>query len=141
MPKHLTIEPTSIAKQFAEALDLDDFATAESLLASECVYEARAGEIMGATAIVSSYREASAWAKDHLDSIQYASRVEDANESRAAVIFIDHITHQGKSHSYQCQQLLSFGANGNIVRIQHVELPGQREALNAFFATVGIARS
>ena len=103
MPKYLTIEPTSIAKQFAEALDRDDFAAAESLLASECVYEARAGEIMGATAIVSSYREASAWAKDHLDSIQYASRVEDANESRAAVIFIDHITHQGKSHSYQCQ--------------------------------------
>ena len=49
MPKHLTIEPTSIAKQFAEALDLDDFATAESLLASECVYEARAGEIIGTT--------------------------------------------------------------------------------------------
>ena len=96
---------------------------------------------MGATAIVSSYREASAWAKDHLDSIQYASRVEDANESRAAVIFIDHITHQGRCHSYQCQQLLSVGANGEIVRIQHVELPGQREALNAFFATVGIARS
>ena len=59
MPKHLIInKPTSVAQRFAEALDLDDFAAAESLLASECVYEARAGEIMGATAIVNSYREA-----------------------------------------------------------------------------------
>ena len=55
MPKHLIIiKPTSVAQRLAEALDLDDFATAESLLASECVYEARAGEIIGATAIISS---------------------------------------------------------------------------------------
>ena len=73
MSKHLTTEPSSIARQFADALDRDDFASAEGLLASTCLYQARDGEFSGVAAVITSYREASVWAKGNLDLIEYAS--------------------------------------------------------------------
>ena len=141
MSEHLKIEPSSIARHFADALDKDDFASAEGLLASTCLYQARNVELSGAAAVIGSYREASVWAKGNLDVIEYASQVEVVTESQATVIFIDHITHQGKSHTYQCRQVLSLGAAGRIEHIRHIEIPGQREALREFLAAVGLSRS
>jgi hypothetical protein len=128
------------AQRFATALDNDDYATAASMLAADCVYETGSGQVRGAQAICNSYREASVWGRQNLDSLSYESQVGPLVEGEVAVVFTDHIEHKGASHTYQCKQVLHFDASGSVERIQNVDLPGQREALTAFFASVGVAR-
>lgn len=127
------------ARRFAEALDRDDFESAAGLLSAHCVYEARAGRFTGASAVVGSYREASDWVKCHLESVSYTSHVEAMDGAQAAVLFVDHIGHLGRSHTYRCRQILTIGPNGLIDKIQHMELPGEREALSGFLASVSLS--
>jgi len=133
-------DPIPKAKRFAEALDRDDFATAGTMLAPGCIYQTTDGPLVGAAAICDSYREASNWGKQHLDLLSYESEVQVAQGTAVTIVFIDHIEHRGQAHTYRCAQALHFGAYGFIERIEHVELPGQREALVSYLASVGVSR-
>lgn len=123
---------------FASALDRSDFAAAGTLLAPDAIYFARLGALRGPEAIVQSYVGADAWAKHHLGSIGYESSVVAMTGSDFEITFVDHIAHAGESHTYRCSQRIHVSASGLVSRIEHRELPGQREALQAFLRQVGV---
>lgn len=126
-----------IATLLATALDADDFEAATTLLHPDCEYVIAGQTIAGRDAIIDSYRTASRQGRAKLDRLEFASRVDALDAHRAAITYIDDITHAGHSHRYTCQQIVSV-SDGVITHIVHVELPSEREALNAFYTQVGL---
>ena len=129
-----------VIERFAAALDRDDFDAAAALLRDDCRYESPIGPIIGAQPIIDSYRSASEWARTHLDEIIYESRCRLESADRGIVLFVDHLRHNGRTHSYRCQQIVTVDAAGQITRIEHDELPGEREAVDVFLRGVGVDR-
>jgi len=127
-----------VAAALAQALDHEDFSVAEGLLAAGCVYESPFGLLEGPAAIMASYRGNAESAVSRFDRIEYESSVEPLDETSARITYFDRITHKGKSHEFSCRQVVTVGDDGKIVRIVHEEIPGKREALNAFYVEVGI---
>jgi SnoaL-like domain len=130
----------ALAGKFAAALDAEDYATLSGLLAADCRYESPKGRLTGPGAIIASYEKAGASAKVRFDSVSYESSVRIVAEGAAIVTFLDHLEHGELKHTYSCQQMLSVNADGLICQIVHVELPGERVALEKFRGQVDIAR-
>lgn len=130
-----------VIERFAAALDGDNFEVASALLSGDCRYESPTGPIIGPVAITDSYRSASEWARTHLDEIIYESQCRLESANRGVVLFVDHLRHNGQTHSYRCQQFVTVDAAGQITRIEHDELSGEREAVEAFLRKVGVERS
>jgi len=126
------------ATALAHALDRDEFATAEAMLAAGCVYESPYGLLEGPAAIMASYRGNAESAVNKFDRIEYESRVDAIDDASARITYFDRITHKGKTHEFSCCQIVTVGDDGVIVRIVHEEIPGKREALNAFYAEIGV---
>lgn len=122
----------------AQALDREDFASARAVLALDCIYQTRTHILTGREAILQSYRDASQWGKEHLGQVSFSSSVRSEPDGRWIIRYVDRIEHAGARHTYQCEQVLTFATSGEVIRIVHVELPGQREALMQFFAEVGV---
>lgn len=125
----------------AQALDRDDFAAAARFIAPGCVYQTGARAIAGAPAIAASYADAAAWGRRQFDEVRYESAVEAPGGATAAVTFTDYLLKAGgRWHRYRCRQAFTVNAAGLVVRIVHHELPGEREALDAYFRECGVER-
>ena len=125
----------------AAALDADDFAAARRLLADDCVYEGASETRHDSQAITASYAEASAWARRTFDEVRYESEVGIAEGDTVPVLFTDYLLKAGaRWHRYRCRQEFTVGRNGRVARIVHHDLPGEREALEAYFKECGIER-
>jgi hypothetical protein len=133
-------DPLHIAAAFAQALDRDDYATATKLLAPACVYRFRDAVHEGRDAIIESYRTASAWARETFDEVAYASEIGALPDGRCAITFIDQLRHAGDAHEHRCRQIVRMNDAGLIEHIEHEDLPGQREAVDAFNRRHGIVR-
>jgi hypothetical protein len=126
------------ARRFARALDAQDYDTVATCLSSTCEYAIRDKIARGRSAIIASYREAASWAASTLESARYENDVR--SESGAVVItFFDHLAHRGNTLTHRCEQRLEFDDAGQICRIVHVDLAGEREALEAFLEHLGIS--
>ena len=134
------MSPLEIARQFANALDKDDYAAAGLVIHPACVYVIRDQIFEGRDAILDSYRNASKTGRATFDSLEYASSVTVADDSHAVLDFIDDLVHNGQSHRYRCRQIVTI-ANGLITGIEHCELDGERASLNTFKRAVGIETS
>jgi hypothetical protein len=128
------------ARRFARALDAGDYASVATCLSSTCEYSIRDKIVRGGPAIVASYREAGTWAAGMLESVSYENEVR-SGPTGAVITFLDHLAHHGHSLTHRCEQHLEFDEAGRICRILHVDLPGERETLAAFFKTLGITRA
>ncbi len=128
---------TKISFQFANALDENDFDAAVKLLHNQCTYSIHDTEMVGADDIIDSYRKADAWCKETLDAYEYESSVDE----EGVITFYDHITHGGLKHTHCCQQKITLDGDGLIAHIEHIELPNERESINAFFKQVGVQRN
>jgi len=134
-------EVQAIVRRLAAALDADDFAAARALLHDECVYVGPTGILRGAEAIVGSYAEASAWAHRTFDEVRYESEAGPAEGGTVPVTFTDYLLKAGGGwHRYRCRQDFAVGPGGRVARIVHHDLPGEREALEAYFREQGIER-
>jgi len=130
-----------VVDRLAHLLDADDFTAARALLAHDCVYERGCDTLRGPGEILASYAGASAWARRTFEEVRYESEVETVSGATACVTFTDYLLKAGhRWHRYRCQQAFTLGADDRIVRIVHRETPGEREALEAFFAGCGIER-
>ena len=129
----------TIIEQFAKGLDREDYAAAEGVLSSDCVYVSSSDEVRGAGEIVASYKANGDWAGATFDSVSYDSRVELLDDGRWRITFVDHIRHKGESITYKSEQLVEVD-DGLIRRIEEAEIDGQREGLEEFFARVGVSR-
>lgn len=132
-------DPLDIARRFAQALDREDYVVAASCLAPDCVYAIHGRVLCGSEAIVASYREAGEWGAGQLDHVRFESSVRAGETGGAVVTFVDHLERRSQRHTHRCEQRLELDAAGLVRRIEHVDLPGEPEALEGFFARAGIA--
>ena len=132
------------ARRLAACLDAADFAGAQGLLRPDCIYHFRGTTISPAATIIASYERAHADALATFDSIAYDSDIRpDADDPNAAVIhYTDILTHRGVTHRHHCAQRITIDVANDgeprITRIEHIDLPGEHGALNAFLAKVGL---
>jgi len=130
-----------VARALSHALDHNDFTSAARWIASDCVYLVRGEEIIGASAILTSYADNAAWATEHFDEVRYESEVSLGNDGSAAVLYTDYLMKvPGQWHRHRCRQHLTLGPNGHVVHIRHEDLPGETESLEAYFKVCGIER-
>jgi len=127
----------SVIRDFALALDREDYVIAKSFLATECIYQVGFTVLRGPDEIIASYRSSSDWAAANIESITYESSVGFANNAYV-VVFVDYIRHGGKELIHTSQQKMMLNASMKISYIEHRELPGERESLRAFFSEMGI---
>lgn len=128
----------TVAAMFAEALDRDDFDAARELLADDCEYDTGDGIVRGAGAVLAPYRETSQKARRTFDEIVYESEVERVDGARATILFTDRLRHAGRRHAFRCHQVIEVDGRGLVTRIEHREIDGEREKLEAFFRAAGV---
>jgi hypothetical protein len=136
----LNTSAVQLARRFAEILDDRDYDVLNCLLSANCKYEFRGCVTPGSSRIIEHYRNATEWAFDVLDRIQFTSHVEAESHKSARITFTDRLFFGGSVHEYRCQQLVTVGDSGRIIHIRHVDLDGQTAALDTFFRECGIAR-
>lgn len=135
---HRVYEGELLAREFAHALDCDDYARAAAQLADDAIYILHHQEIKGAAAIIASYQNQAEAGRKKLDDLTWGrSKVESLDEQSASVLFTDHLRHKGMSHTHQCLQIITT-KNGKIVKIEHQELPEEAAKLQVFYKEVGL---
>jgi hypothetical protein len=134
-----TADRRQIVECLARALDADDFPAVRALLAEDCVYELRGETLTGAADIVTAYADASSRARRDFDDVRYESEVLEVEGENATVQFTDYLgVAGGHWHRHRCRQRFTVGPGARIVRIVHVDLPGEREALAEFLRVAGV---
>lgn len=128
----------AIAGRFAAALDREDYEAATGLLRADCVYVIRGETHRGPAAIIDSYRGNGDTAARVFDRVEYESAVGQSGDGWPVITFTDHIRHAGRPHTHVCEQRLCVDENGLIGRIEHHDLPGERERLAEFKQSVGL---
>lgn len=121
-----------LAVRFASLMDISNFDEASKLLADDCLYHYFEGTYVGREHIMNVYRVNEKQAAQILDEIVYTSDVEELSHNSFKVHFIDRIRIGDNWHKHHCYQLLTF-SNDQIVRIEHEEIPGEKEVLVEFF--------
>lgn len=130
-------DPVPLVRRFAISLDQEDYDETRRCLDPDCVYVIRDATHRGPEAIVASYQGNGDWASENIDRIEYESQVEADGTEAALIIFYDHLTHGGRKLSHRCHQWCHVGPRG-IDRIEHRDLPGEKEALDAFKRETGL---
>ena len=127
------------AIRFANALDAgDDGTIAGPMLAEDCIYTIRDKIYTGRDAIVVTYVDSDRNAQEKFDRVEYESEVRPSDDGRYVIQYLDRLTHNGQVHEHRCEQVLSFDEAGLICRIEHIDLPGESEALQSFLDRVGV---
>ncbi len=117
--------------EFAKALDQENYTAARSFLNEACDYHCRGKLFHGPAAIIASYQENGNAAKT-FDSVRYDSQAIREATGKFRIRFVDDITHAGEQLLFRCEQLVDVDELGKIMRIEHVDLPGQLDALREF---------
>jgi len=123
-------EHIKIVRAFAQALDREDYAGAMGLLSAGCVYSLRGETYEGPEAIVASYK-GNGDAAQAFDEISYGSSVRVGDEGWIVIEFWDELVHRGRRHRHVCEQWVRVEGS-RITRIEHRDLEGEPEKLNAF---------
>jgi hypothetical protein len=130
----------TVARALATALDASDYNAARNLMDTECAYDPGTRTITGREAIIASYREADDWGRTTLDQVVFKSTVCMLADRRAAIDYLDRLRHRGHAHDHRCRQIVTVNDDGLVAHIEHVDLPGEPEALQTFFEQVGVQR-
>ena len=129
----------SIAEQFGQTLDADDFVAFRALLHPECVYQFRDTMMNGPAEIAGSYEKNMVEGKKKLDKLVWGkARIEEVSERVFDVHFTDYLGHQGLEHTYRCKQRVTVHEEGSVIRIEHVDDPVESEKLKEFYQKVGL---
>ena len=130
-----TCERTADAFRFA--LDANDFAAVRALLSDGCIYAIRDETHAGPDAIIESYRAANESAHATFDRVVYGSSVHGVGDGEATIEFIDDLVMHSREHRHLCRQRIEIDGDGLITRIEHIDLPGERERLKDFLNAAG----
>ena len=122
---------SEIAVAFAAALDAEDYAAAERLLAGDCRYDAPQGEIIGPAEIIASYRRSGDAAHRVFDEVDFRHEIGAEADGGCTIRYLDYVTLAGTTHTHRCEQVVR-SVDGKIVHIVHQDIPGERESLRAF---------
>jgi hypothetical protein len=133
------------AKAFAESLDRNDFEAVAAMLAPACRYDLTTasltaeGTLVGADAILASYRSHDARAQRLFDRVDYSSVVEAVHGNTAVIRFTDVLQKAGATHRYSCRQRVTIDEHGRIDTIVHEDIAEETTAVQAFMKRVGVA--
>lgn len=128
------------ALRFAAALDKGDWRAAESCLARDCEYLFRRDVTRGAEKIIGMYRTIGEWVEETFASVRYESSVEAEGPDRARIAFRDLLDHRGHHLDFRCEQVITVGAGETVVRIEHIDLPGEPEKVERFNRACGVRK-
>lgn len=120
------------AMGLAKDLDAENYQAAEIRLAVGCIYKFRGRTIKGPRAIMGSYRSNGEKARRQFDEVVYQSSVVPLSANEARIEYIDRLTIAGDTHVHRCYQRVCIDGDGLVCGITHVDLDGQREALQQF---------
>ena len=126
-------------EKFAKLLDRNNFIEAQKLIASDCTYQFRGQTIVGPEAIIDCYRGSFESVDGQLDEIILESDLEPLPDQRWQINYTDHIRKGSNEHTHRCQQVIT-EKGGWVIAIEHVDLPGEAEALEEYFRQVGVVR-
>lgn len=125
-----------LVRRFAVARDNNNFGVAGVMLSEACTYASPQGLLVGRHAILASYAAAAGRAADSLDRVVNSSNVVERGENRFVIEYTDRL-HAGRLvHTYHCEQHVTV-IDEAIHSVTHVELSGERPALEAFLSRVG----
>ncbi len=127
------------ATLFGEYLDNDNFDAVRKLISSDCEYTIGGKILTGKEEILDLYETNMKEGKELFDELVWGdSKVEQIGDQEYEVYFSDFLTHKGITHNYNCKQRLVLNDAEEIIRIAHIELPGEKEKLKVFYQKVGI---
>lgn len=130
-----------IVEQLAEALDRDDYTAAASTMADRVEYSIGDRELTGPKAVVDSYRTASGVAHSLFDRVEYGHQVsttDDPNTFR--VSYSDTLILSGETLTHMAEQHVTVAPGEGVVRIINVDVPGERDKVDAFLERHGLSR-
>ncbi len=119
-------------ESLAKALDAEGYDLAGSFFHDDCVYEIRGEVILGKKEIISSYHENGEAGRKRFDTVVYESEVTGLDLNRVRIDYTDIVTRSGDTHVHRCAQEASCDDAGMIVKLVHLDLPGERVALELF---------
>ncbi|MFG0257342.1 MAG: nuclear transport factor 2 family protein [Phycisphaerales bacterium JB043] len=134
------MDEKEIVDRFRVALDQADWSAVLSLLAHDCEYVVRGATTQGRDAIIESYSSIDEWAKRTFESVRYESACEKHTHIGWLITFRDVIEHRGHRLDHTCQQRVELDASGQIRRIEHIDLPGEREKVDRFNRLCGVEK-
>lgn len=128
-----------IVEKLARALDADDYETARSTFASNVRYKVRGDILLGAHAIVDSYRSSSQHAHRIFDNVRYDHEIANEYEGTFTIDYTDILTIADETHVHHARQFVTVD-DGLVCEIVNVELDGEAESVDRFLARHGRSR-
>jgi hypothetical protein len=122
----------NVATRFASCIDESRYDEAAALLAEQCTYTYTEGTYQGREHVISVYRMNTDFMRKTFDEVKYSSSVEAQPDGSYKINFTDRIKHgfaEHEAHSYEIMRI----ENDHITSIEHFELPGEAEAMRAFY--------
>ena len=130
-----------LVDSLAEALDLDDYATVSSLLATDVEYVIGDQRHIGVEAVISSYRDGSEMAHRLFDKVLYRHAVFSTEDPDAfRVEFTDEPTVGDETLTHRVEQHMTVSPDRGVVRIIDVVIPGEQDRVDAFLGRHGLTR-
>lgn len=128
-----------VARQFARAIDVEDYRAAGKLLAGACIYAFRGRRMVGRDKILDSFAQSEEWTKRTFDEVCHDNSVQLVSETMVRVRYIDDVTCDEQRLHHQSEQLLEVDPErGVITHITHVDLPGETQKLDLFMRRCGL---
>jgi hypothetical protein len=135
------VTPIEYVEALARALDEDDYETAAEMMSDRVDYRIGVESIRGPDAVVASYRAASEMAHRLFDQVAYDHRVVPTDDPHVfRVSYSDILTLNGETMTHQAEQHVTLDPNQGVIGIVNIELPGERERVDAFLARHGKSR-
>lgn len=130
-----------IVERLAGALDRDDFEAAAALMAEGVEYRIGDQVLKGPRSVTDSYRAASEMAHRLFDGVDYGHTViatDDPDTFR--VSYSDTLTVGGETMTHMAEQHVTVAPGYGVVEIVNVDVPGEREKVDAFLERHGLSR-
>ena len=133
--------PLEVARRLARALDADDFDAARLLLHSDVTYRIGADEYRGPDDVLRSYSEGSTRARTLFDRVDFDHTVIGLmNDRTVRVDFSDRLEVADDVLVHHSVQDIEVGPDSTVISIVDRPVVGQRERIDAFLISHGLAR-
>lgn len=129
--------PSVTVERLARALDTDDYDTAASLIADDCVYTIGDKTLIGPE-VVESYRKASEQAHEIFDDVGFEhALMGEVAKHTYRIHFFDELVIGGERIVHLSEQDVTVHPDRGVVRIVDNPVKGEREKVDAFLRDHG----
>ena len=133
------LDRRTCAEQFGYLLDNDRFEELQRWIAEDCSYDIGSKILLGPLEIAEFYKANMEDGRKKFDELEWGKAViEEIDDETFDVCFSDFLKHKGIEHRYKCKQRLTVNDDAKVLKIEHLEYPGEKEALIAFKKQVGL---